>query len=121
MNPSNVKAYALFVDQEFKCLMYYPSEGSDDFIRITAGLKSNPRIILNEANQISNINDYYIFVEDDYVGNLFLLKENIQYDMNNLHNALQNNPTVVWIDSDTLPKPNSKWSYINNILTLIEE
>jgi len=121
MKPKNLKAYALFVNEEFSSILYYPSEGSEDFVRITAGLKSNPRIILNTSNIVDTVNDYNIFVESDYVGNLFLLKENPHYDISSLHLALQNNPKVVWIDSDVLPTPDTKYTYQNNILTLVEE
>ena len=121
MEDKKIQAYALFNDGEFSTIMYYPSDGNDDFVAITAALKSNPIIVLDTENTVQSVNKYNIFVEDDYAGFLFILKEDERFDLSVLHASLLNNPTVVWIQSDILPKPGTKYSYENNILTIIEE
>lgn len=118
---SNTQAYALFVNNEFKSMMYYPSEGNDDFVRMTAALQSSPQIVLDNTNIVDTVHKYSVFVEQEYAGFLFILKEDPRYDLSKLHYALQNNPTIVWVDSEVLPPLTSKFEYKDNVLTLIEE
>ena len=121
MNDKRIQAYALFNDGVFATIMYYPSIGDDNFVAMTAALKSNPTIVLDTENTIQSVNKYNVFVEDDYAGFLFILKEDERFDLSSLHQSLLNNPTVVWIESDTLPTSNTRYLYENNVLTLIEE
>lgn len=121
MSNDNLQGYALFVDNVFSTIIYYPSDGSDQAVRVTAALKSSPTIVLDQSNNVESINKYSIFVDGEYADYLFIPKENPAFDLATLHNALQSNPTVVWIDSPTLPHPTSKWSYENNILSQVEE
>jgi hypothetical protein len=118
---ANTQAYALFVNNEFKSMMYYPSEGNDDFVRMTAALQSSPKIILDKTNIVESVHQYSVFVEEEYAGFLFILKEDPRYDLSKLHDALQNDPVIVWVNSETLPPSTAKFEYKNNILTLIEE
>jgi hypothetical protein len=121
MSSYDLQGYALFVDNTFKTILYYPSGGSWQAVRVTAALKSNPTISLDLSNQVESVNKYSILVDGEYADYLFIPKENDSFDLSKLHNALQDNPTVVWIDSETRPHPDSKWSYENNILTQVED
>lgn len=122
MIASKPKAYALFNNSEFSTILYYPSEGSEQFSMITAALQSNPTIAVYQDNDIPTTNKYSVLVEDDYAGSLNILKTGVNSDyLDLLHNSLQNNPTVVYIDLDILPEINTKWSYDGTSLTLIEE
>lgn len=121
MKPSNIQSYALFVNNEFVTIFYYPSEGGEQFISMTAALKSNPRVVLDNSNSVQSVNKYSVFVDNDYAGYLFIIKEDPRYNLDSLHWALQNNPVFVWIESDAPVHPSTRWSYNNNVLRLIEE
>lgn len=118
---ANTKAYALFVNNEFSTILYYPSEGNADFVRMTAALQSNPTIVIDTENTIENVHKYSVLVNEEYAGFLFIVKEDSRYDLSKLHYALQNNPTIVWIDSEPLPPITAKFEYKDNVITLIEE
>jgi hypothetical protein len=121
MANNKLQGYALFVDNVFRTVIYYPSEGSWQAVRVTAALKSNPTIVLDESNTVESVNKYSILVDGEYADYLFIPKHNDAFDLSTLHNALQSSPTVIWIDSETLPHPDTKWSYENNILTQVED
>jgi hypothetical protein len=121
MSSDDLQGYALFADGSFLTILYYPSGGSWQAIKITAALKSNPTISLNTFSNIKSVNTYQIFVDGEYVDSIVIPKETEMFDMRTLHHALQSNPTVVWIDSETRPNPNSKWSYENNVLTQVAD
>lgn len=121
MSENSVYGYAVFVDNNFEGIFYYPTSDSAHSIMITAALQSNPTITLDDESETPNAYRYSVFVEDDYVGKIYLRKEIDGYDVAKINNALQNNPTLVWINSNTLPRPETKWSYDGNTLTLIEE
>jgi hypothetical protein len=118
---NNLQAYALFVNEEFRTTMYYPSEGSEQALRTTAALQSSPSISLDTSNKIDSVNIYLISVDDEYVDSLIISKENPAFDLSTLHNALSSDPLVVWIESDILPNPLTKWSYENGILSVVED
>ncbi len=122
MAPSKPKAYALFNNNQFSSILYYPSEGEEQFVMLTAALQSNPTISIDETNDIPTTTKYSVFVGEDYAGSLNILKGVINgYDFDPLHTSLQNNPTVVWINSEILPRPDTKWSYDGVNLVLVEE
>jgi hypothetical protein len=104
-----VYSYALFVDNEFACVFYFPATGDDYTDRTTAALQSNPTITLDADSDIPNTYKYSVHVEGEYVGPLYLLKEIERYPVERTNAALQSNPKVVWIDTDTLVASESKW------------
>lgn len=117
-----VESYALFVDNIFEAMYYYPSDGGPINQAITAALQSNPKITFDGSDGTTT-NIYSVFVGEDYVGKLFVSppsdpKFGDYFVKRNF--ALQNNPTVVWIDSETLIPIEAKYSYDGNVLTLIE-
>jgi hypothetical protein len=117
-----VESYALFVDNTFKAMYYYPSGGSPANQAMTAALQSNPKITF-DGNDGAVTNIYSVFVEEDYVGKLFISPPSdtkFKDYFADRNNAFQNNPTVVWIDSETLIPIDAKYSYDGNTLTLIE-
>ena len=109
MNPSNLQSYALFTNDEFAAVLHYPSEGGEQFVAMTAALKSNPKIVLDTNNSVDKVNKYDVFVEEDYAGYLFIIKDYPGFDLSNLHQALHNDPKVVWIETELPAHPNSKW------------
>ncbi len=118
-----VESYALFVNDIFKAMYYYPSGGAAANQAMTAALQSNPKITF-DGDDDAGTYIYSVFVEEDYVGKLFIsppadAKFNGYIADRNF--AFQNNPTVVWIDSETLIPIDTKYSYDGNTLTLIEE
>jgi hypothetical protein len=118
-----VESYALFVNNIFKAMYYYPSDGNSANQAMTAALQSNPKITFDgDDGAVTNI--YSVFVEEDYVGKLFVsppLDEKFKDYFVDRNYALQNDPTVVWIDSEILIPIDNKYSYDGNTLTLIEQ
>lgn len=118
-----IESYALFVNNTFKAMYYYPSGGGLANQAMTAALQSNPTITFDgDDGAVTNI--YSVFVEEDYVGKLFISPPsdtNFKDYFVDRNYALQNNPTVVWIDSETLIPIDTKYSYDGNTLTPIEE
>ena len=99
-----VESYALFVNNTFKAMYYYPSDGSSSNQAMTAALQSNPKITF-DGDDGAQTNIYSVFVEEDYVGKLFISppsdKRFKDYFVDRNY-AFQNNPTVVWIESEIL-------------------
>jgi hypothetical protein len=117
-----IYGYAIFVEEEFAGIFYYIASGSQHNMIMTKALQSNPKIVLDDDEDIPfHLYRYSVFVEDEYVEKIYLVKHIDGHDVAKINAALQSDPTLVWIESDTLPKSNTKWSYIDNTLTLIEE
>jgi hypothetical protein len=120
---NKVESYALFVNGIFKSMYYFPSDGGESVVAMTAALKSDPTIIFDSFDG-ENTNSYFVSVGQDYVGKLFVPKSvNTEFSeyINDRNYAFQNNPTVVWINSETPVPIHSKYYYDGNNLTLIEE
>lgn len=119
---AKVESYALFVDNVFKAMYYFPSVGSDANKAMTAALQSNPTITFDgDDGAVTNI--YSVSVEEDYVGKIYVsTPSDVKFKdyFIDRNYALQNNPTVVWIDSETLIPIDAKYSYDGNTLTLVE-
>lgn len=119
---NKVESYALFVDGNFKSMYYYPSDGGPSVAAMTAALQSNPTITFDGFDG-ENTNVYSVSVGVDAVGKLFIpASTNTEFSdsIANRNFAFKNNPTVVWVDSETLIPIDSKYSYDGNALTLIE-
>jgi hypothetical protein len=120
---NKVESYALFVNNDFKAMYYFPSDGGPSITAMTAALQSNPTITFDGFDE-ENTNVYSVSVGQDAVGKLFIPAsvntEFLEY-INNRNYAFQNNPTVVWIASETPVPIDNKYSYDGNTLTLIEE
>jgi hypothetical protein len=121
---NKVNSYALFVNNTFKAMYYFPAEGFESALAITAALQSNPTIVFDGFDG-NNTNIYSVFVEEEEIGQLYIptviTTTDFQEYINDRNFAFQNNPTVVWVNSETLIPIDAKYSYDGNTLTLIEE
>jgi hypothetical protein len=119
---NKIESYAIFVNGNFKCMYYFPSDGRLSVAVMTAALQSNPTIIFDGFDG-ENTNSYSVYAEQDFAGKLFIpASVNTEFSqyIDDRNYAFQNNPTVVWIDSEAPMPINSIYSYDGNTLTLIE-
>jgi hypothetical protein len=123
MNVTKVDAYAVFVNGDFNSIYYHPSDGNELFIAMAAALQSNPTITF-DGRYVENTNSYSVYVGQDFVAKLLLPAvahpRDLEY-IEGINYAFQNNPTIVWIDSETSIPRDTKYSYDGDTLTLIEE
>ena len=120
---NKIESYAVFVNSNFKCIYYFPSDGLESVSAMTAALKSNPTITFDSFDG-ENTNAYSVYVGQDFAGKLFIpASVNTEFSeyINNRNYAFQNNPIVVWIDSETTIPIDSIYSYDGEILSLIEQ
>lgn len=106
---SIIRSYALFVGDEFACIFYYPEEATTHSLRLSAALKSDPKIVLDRETDIPIAHRYSVFVGDEFAEKLYLIKTSDRYPVEMVHAALQSNPKVVWIDSEEPVPADSMW------------
>jgi len=107
-----LNAYGIFVDNEYATSFLFPLEIDERAVKITAALKSDPTIILDEITEIPNTNTYSVFVDGEYVDKIYQeIEPEYFYPINA---ALQSDPKIVWIETDYEPNANMSWQYINN-------
>lgn len=107
-----LNAYGIFVNNEYATSFVFPSEINEWAIKITAALKSNPKITLDEITEIANTNTYSVFVDGEYVDKFYQEVEPAYFYP--INTALQSDPKIVWIETDDEPNANMSWQYINN-------
>lgn len=118
---NKVNSYALFVDGDFASMFYYPADSDRNAERITAALQSDPTIVVDSESDIEGTYRYSVSVEEEYVGKLYLVSDSDKYPVAATNAALQSNPKVVFIDSESTVSSNTKWRLENGEAVLDQE
>lgn len=108
-----LNAYAIFVEEEYATQVFIPYEKDEWSVRITAALKSDPKITLDEETDIPGTYRYSVYVDEEYIDKLY---QNIEPEFfYPINEALQNNPKIVWIETDYEVFPEMSWQYIDDL------
>lgn len=115
-------AYAIFVNDEFVSTVFFPEGGDEYTERMTAALKSNPTIVLDEESDIPNTYRYSIYVDEEYVDKFYqvMFIEGFAL-LETINSSLQSNPRIVWIETDYDTHPGMKWNFEGDEFLLVEE
>jgi hypothetical protein len=118
----NTLAYAIFVDDNFVSTVFFPEDGDAYTEKVTAALKSNPTLILDEESDIPNTYRYSVYVGEEYVDKFYQVKFIEGYPrLETLNASLQSNPRIVWIETDYDTHPGMKWNFEGDEFLLVEE
>lgn len=118
----NTLAYAIFVNNEFVSTVFFPEGGDQYTEKMTAALKSNPSITLDEETDIPNTYRYSVYVGSEYVDKFYQVKFIEGYTrLETLNSSLQSNPRIVWIETDYDTHPGMKWNFEGDEFLLVEE
>jgi hypothetical protein len=114
-----LNAYAIFVEDEYKTQVFIPYEKDEWSVKITAALKSDPKIPLDEDTDVPETYRYSVYIGDEYIDKLYQrIEPEFFYPINE---ALQNNPKIVWIETDYEVFPEMSWQYVNNVFVRNEQ
>ena len=115
--------YALLVNNEYITPFIYPSIGSHNEERMTAGLLSDPTIVKLDLSEIPETNQYNVYVGEDLVGSIYYttIDANTDPSPNLVNFALSNNPKVIYINCDEDELFFNKMTYDGNDFILTEE
>jgi hypothetical protein len=112
MTTISLNAYAIFVENKHEATFFVPTEKDEWSVKITAALCSNPIIVLDPESDIPKAYRYSVYVDDEYVDKLYqTIEPSFFYPINA---ALQNNPTIVLIESGPDIHPGISWEYKND-------
>lgn len=107
-----LNAYAIFVNNQHISTFFVPSERDEWSVKMTAALKSDPTIVFDAETDIEGTCRYSVYVDGEYVDKLY---QNVEPEyFYSINSGLQNNPKIIWIETDYDVNPNMSWSYIDN-------
>jgi len=108
---SDIKKYALVVNDEYATSFYYASKGSSEVELVTAALQSNPTIVSIPSDTPSS-GKYNIFINNELVGFFYYVNDNSLYsNAEAITAALSSDPIVVDITDKGTPSSDKKWTW----------
>jgi hypothetical protein len=115
-------AYAIFVNDEFVSTVFFPEDGDEYTKKVTAALKSNPAVVLDEESDIPNTYRYSLYVDEEYVDKFYQRKFIEGYTrLEILNSSLQSNPRIVWIEADYDTHPGMNWNFEGDEFVRIDD
>ena len=111
------KPYAVMVDGEYALPFFFPSEGTEEVVMLTAALQSNPTITYVGLEADDNLCKYSVSVDGEFVGFIHYINRADEPHPAAINAALQSNPTLIPIPVDGPVRIDQEWTYDGSTFT----